>query len=219
MGKRHEGLRNAAPEIGCAHPKTMGSPRARVIMGNRCAARNSRQPDSTEHTAPSRVLVADPPPCPPCGREQRRGTGHSGNALRSAIGLGSGCNKRHWPGGGGRWDRTERGGRCRPCRSGGLRGRRRGAGLSKPQRRAELRCRMRVMRPGPRAVLGEGKKKKRVCSANRNERSRGRSLLRGHGTFSTSKVGGWRLAVGGGWWRLAFGGCWGLSLIKKKLAS
>ena len=44
------------------------------------------------------------------------------------------------------------------------------------------------------------------------------SLLHGHGTFSTSKVGGgWRLAVGGwqlavGGWRLAVGGPWGLSL-------
>ena len=46
--------------------------------------------------------------------------------------------------------------------------------------------------------------------------SRGRSLLHGHGTFSTSKVGGWRLAVGGGWRRLAVGGPWGLSLTTKK---
>ena len=56
------------------------------------------------------------------------------------------------------------------------------------------------------------------------KRSRGRSLPHGPGTFSTSKVGGWRLAVGGwrlavGGWRLAGGGWrrlaagpWGLSL-------
>ena len=44
--------------------------------------------------------------------------------------------------------------------------------------------------------------KKDLRNANRNEHSRGRSLLPGHGTFSTSKVGGWRLAVIGGWWRL-----------------
>ena len=47
-------------------------------------------------------------------------------------------------------------------------------------------------------------------NANRNERSWGRSLLHGHGTFSTSKVDGWRLAVGGGW-RLAVGGGWWLA--------
>ena len=41
-----------------------------------------------------------------------------------------------------------------------------------------------------------------LCNANINERLRGRSLLPGHGTCSTSKVGGWwRLAVGG-WWQL-----------------
>ena len=34
---------------------------------------------------------------------------------------------------------------------------------------------------------------------NRHERSQGRPLLPGHGTFSTSKVGGWQLVVGGGW--------------------
>ena len=87
--------------------------------------------------------------------------------------------------------------------------------------------------PDTRAVLkGRGGE---LRNANRNERSRGRSLLHGHGTFSTSKVGGWRLtAVGGGWrlavgdgWRLAAvgagrlvvpGGCSeGLSLTKKKI--
>ena len=52
--------------------------------------------------------------------------------------------------------------------------------------------------------------------ANTTERSWARSLLPGPRTFSTSKVGGWRLAVGGGW-RLAVGGPWGLSLTKKKL--
>ena len=51
-------------------------------------------------------------------------------------------------------------------------------------------------------------KKKDLRNANRNERSRGRSLLPGHGTFSNSKVGGWRLAVGGGWRRLVVGGWW-----------
>ena len=54
-----------------------------------------------------------------------------------------------------------------------------------------------------RAVLKRKKKKKRACNANGNERSRGRSLLHGHGTFSASKVGGCRLAVGGGRQRLA----------------
>ena len=49
-----------------------------------------------------------------------------------------------------------------------------------------------------RAVLKGGKKKDRR-NANRNERSRRRSLLRGDGTCSASKFGGWRLAVGG--WR------------------
>ena len=76
-------------------------------------------------------------------------------------------------------------------------------------------------------------------NANRKERSQGRSLLDGHGTFSTSKVGSWRLAAVGGWrlvglggwrlvgvgsgWRLAFGGPWVLSLTavlsKKKKGS
>ena len=38
----------------------------------------------------------------------------------------------------------------------------------------------------------------------------GRSLLPGHGTFSTSKVGGWwrLVAVGGGWRLVAVGGGW-----------
>ena len=72
--------------------------------------------------------------------------------------------------------------------------------------------------------------KKRLRNANINERSRGRCLLPGHGTFCTSKVGAWRLAVvggGRGWrlvvgggWRLAVGGPWGRSsragLSKKK---
>ena len=65
-----------------------------------------------------------------------------------------------------------------------------------------------------------GKKRKKVRNANRNERSQGRSLLRGHGTFSTSKVGGWRQLKAGGWWLVASGGWqlavdggpWGLSL-------
>ena len=63
-------------------------------------------------------------------------------------------------------------------------------------------------------------KKKRVRNAKRNDRSRGRSLLPGHGAIFTSKIGGWWLAVGGGWrlaadggWRrLAVGVPWGLSL-------
>ena len=49
--------------------------------------------------------------------------------------------------------------------------------------------------PRARAVL-KGTKK-RVRNANRNERSQGHSLLHGHGTLSTSSVGGWRLVVGG----------------------
>ena len=60
--------------------------------------------------------------------------------------------------------------------------------------------------PAPRGVL-KVKQKKNIRNANRNERSRGRSLPPGHGTFSTSKVGGWwRLAAVGGWWGLAVGG-------------
>ena len=59
---------------------------------------------------------------------------------------------------------------------------------------------------------------------------RGDALLHGHGTFSSSKVGGWRLvAVGGGWWlvglsgwrfvavgsswRLAVGGGWRFEVV------
>ena len=49
-------------------------------------------------------------------------------------------------------------------------------------------------------------------NANTNKRSPGRSLLHGRGTFSTSKVSGWRLVVGD-WRRLpAVGGCWRLAL-------
>ena len=63
----------------------------------------------------------------------------------------------------------------------------------------------------PRAVLkGETKK---VRNANRNEGSRGRSLLHGPGTFSTSKVGGWWLVAVGGWWRLAVGSWWSLGAL------
>ena len=61
-----------------------------------------------------------------------------------------------------------------------------------------------------------------ICNAPTYE-----TLLHGDGTFSTSNVGGWRLAVGGWWrlavggagWRLAVGGPWGLSLTKENLAS
>ena len=69
-----------------------------------------------------------------------------------------------------------------------------------------------------RSVLqGERKEKKKVRNAHRNERSQGRSLLRGHGTFSTSNVGGWRLAVVGGWRLVVPGGRpQGLLLTKKK---
>ena len=56
-------------------------------------------------------------------------------------------------------------------------------------------------------------------NANRNQRSRGRFLLHGDGTFSTLKVGGWRLVVGGRWglavggWRLvAVGSGWRLAV-------
>ena len=52
-------------------------------------------------------------------------------------------------------------------------------------------------------------------NANRNEHSWGHSLLHGHGTFSTSKAGGWWLVAVGGWqllvgggWRLAVGSGW-----------
>ena len=56
--------------------------------------------------------------------------------------------------------------------------------------------------------------------ADRNERTRGRSLLRGHGTFSTSGVRCWRLVAGGGrrlmavdgGWSLAVVGCWWLAV-------
>ena len=63
-----------------------------------------------------------------------------------------------------------------------------------------------------RAVLKAGGEEEDLRNANRNERSRGRSLLHGHGTFSAFwqnygirlAVGGWRLAVGG--WRLVVPG-------------
>ena len=55
-----------------------------------------------------------------------------------------------------------------------------------------------------RAVLKGGKN---LRNANRNEPSRGRSLLNVHGTFSTSKVGGWWLASVGGWRLVVPGGC------------
>ena len=66
----------------------------------------------------------------------------------------------------------------------------------------------------------KGGQKKRVRNINRNERSRARSVLHGHGTFSTSKVGGWRLVIVG-WWRLVvgswrvvpFGGWWQLAAV------
>ena len=81
--------------------------------------------------------------------------------------------------------------------------------------------------PTSRAVVEGGKKSLRNASIN--EHLWGRNLLHGHGTFSTSKVGGWRLVVGGSWqlevgggwqlvvdggWRLAVGGLRGLSLTK-----
>ena len=69
------------------------------------------------------------------------------------------------------------------------------------------------------------RKKKRVRNANRNERSRGRLLLRGQDTGETQDHrngieqwlavgGGWRLAVGGGW-RLAVGGWRSLGPVLK----
>ena len=61
-----------------------------------------------------------------------------------------------------------------------------------------------------RAVLKGGKGD--LCNANRNERSQGRSLLRGHGTFSISKVGGWRSVAVGGWQLAAVGGGWCLAV-------
>ena len=59
-------------------------------------------------------------------------------------------------------------------------------------------------------------------NANRNERSRGRSLLRGQDMGKTqydrngveqwlAVGGGWRLAVGGGWWLAV--GSWGLVTV------
>ena len=54
-----------------------------------------------------------------------------------------------------------------------------------------------------RAVL---EKKNRLRNANMNERSRGLSLLHGHGTFSASSVGGWRQSAVGGWQLVAVGG-------------
>ena len=48
-------------------------------------------------------------------------------------------------------------------------------------------------------------------NVDKNERSRGRPLLPGHGSFSTSKVGGWRLAAVGAW-RLVLGGGWQLAV-------
>ena len=62
---------------------------------------------------------------------------------------------------------------------------------------------------GARAVLKGGGG---LRTASRNGRSRGRSLLRGPGTFSISKVGGWRLVAVGGW-RLAVGGGWRLAAV------
>ena len=70
-----------------------------------------------------------------------------------------------------------------------------------------------------RAVLK--REKKRLCNANMNEPSRGRRLPHGHGTFATSKVGGWRcwavgwqlVAVDGGWQRLAVGGWRRLAVV------
>ena len=62
----------------------------------------------------------------------------------------------------------------------------------------------------PRAVLKGGGGDLR--NANRNDRSREHSLLHGHGTFSTSKVGGWQLVVGGRW-RVAVGGRWELAVL------
>ena len=62
---------------------------------------------------------------------------------------------------------------------------------------------------GLKRVLEE-KHKKSLRKTNINERLQGRSLLAGHGTFFSSKVGGWRLAVDGGWRRLAAIGGWRL---------
>ena len=78
--------------------------------------------------------------------------------------------------------------------------------------------------------LAEGRG--RVRTANRSERSQGRSLLRGQDMGTTQDhrnrieqwlaVGGgwwlavgsgWRLAVGGGWWQLAVGGWWSLGAV------
>ena len=59
------------------------------------------------------------------------------------------------------------------------------------------------------------RKKERVRDTNRNERSRGRSLLHGHDMGKTqdhrNSVEQW-WAVGGGW-RLAVGGCWRLAVV------
>ena len=66
-------------------------------------------------------------------------------------------------------------------------------------------------------VLKEAKKKN-LRNANIDERSRARSLLTGHGTLSTSKVGSWRLVVGGGW-QLAVGGWWRLAVSGWRLVA
>ena len=63
----------------------------------------------------------------------------------------------------------------------------------------------------PKGVLKEGRKKKSLCNADINEQSRD-TLLLGHGTFSTSKVGGWQLAVGDDWW-LEVGSWWWLAAV------
>ena len=81
-----------------------------------------------------------------------------------------------------------------------------------------INCQQMAVKIG--AVLkGEEKRKKRVRNANRNECSRGRSLLHGHGTFGLGVGGWWGLAVGSrrlvavGGWRLAVGG-WRLAVLE-----
>ena len=102
-------------------------------------------------------------------------------------------------------------------------------GLLGPGRGPGLRSEASVYwKRGGGAGLSFRGERKSSRNANIKERPRGRSLLHGHGTFSTSKVGGWRLAVGGWWglaaicgwqlvvgggWRLPVGGWWSLGAV------
>ena len=63
---------------------------------------------------------------------------------------------------------------------------------------------------------GPGGSESRRRGSVRQRRAHGLTpggLLAGHGAFSPLKVGGWRLAVGGGWRRLAAVGGWRLLAV------